>query len=77
MKWIRLPHGDKAHAVVAGETLCGLGLVNAVIVPAPGFEDRCGNCDNEWRRRGRAARPHQKPRQDPKMSYQPRFKLED
>jgi hypothetical protein len=56
-----------------GKTLCGLPLEDAVIAKAPGFDDRCGNCDREWRDRGR----RQRKTRPKSIDYQPRFKFED
>jgi hypothetical protein len=77
MKWIHTAiDGQKCHAVLTrhgGKTLCGLPLDGATIAPAPGFENRCGNCDNEWRDRGRRQRKARPQNND----YRPRFTFKD
>lgn len=77
MRWIQI--GEKAHAVTrknGGRTLCRLELsrVDAIVVSPP-FEERCGSCDNEWRRRGRLTkkRTHAHVADD----YRPRFTFAD
>ena len=41
--------------------------------------ERCGNCDKEWRRRGRAtrAREPKKPKKERAADYRPRMKFRD
>jgi hypothetical protein len=59
MRWVKI--GECVHAVVRAhrrQTLCRLDLERTKsIAVAPGFDNRCGNCDIEWRRRGRATKP--------------------
>ena len=80
MKWIHTAiDGQKCHAVLTrhgGKTLCGLPLDGATIAPAPGFENRCGNCDAEWRERGRHQRKKTRP-VSRKEEYRPRFTFKD
>ena len=78
MRWIQI--GERAHAVVRnnrGSTLCGLelGRTDAIIVSPP-FEDRCGSCDNVWRRRGRATKKRVNALHTHDV-YRPRFTFED
>jgi hypothetical protein len=79
MKWIRTTHGSHAHAILrAGDetTICGIHLVehaNAIITLGPGELDRCANCDNEWRRLGRAG----KPKKRKTAAYVERFTFRD
>jgi hypothetical protein len=78
MKWIRTHNGDKAHAVAHRDhdkTLCGIRLEHAGAIVDPDTIDRCGNCDFEWRKRGKASRP--KGRKNPKNIYRPRFVYRD
>lgn len=58
MKWMVTRTGEKAHAIVDGGPLCGVsGAIGTI--EAPDHSERCGNCDKEWRRRGREKkRPH-------------------
>jgi hypothetical protein len=77
MKWIRTPLGDQAHAVARdhdGRTICGLFITEATIAAAPGFENRCLNCDREWRRVGRT---HRKQKPDPRVEFKPKHKFTD
>jgi hypothetical protein len=78
MKWVRTTNGDKAHAVLHehdGDTICGISLKHAATIVIPGPDDRCKNCDNEWRRHGRLARPKKKNKH--RVEYVPRFKFQD
>lgn len=79
MRWILI--GERAHAVLRknnGKTLCGLELARAerIVAGAPFEPDRCGNCDNEWRRRGRLHKPHVNKKRDLTV-YRPRHKFEE
>lgn len=78
MRWIRI--GERAHAVLRknkGKTLCGLSLEKTgSITASPGFDDRCHECDNVWRRRGRAMKPKQRLERDV-TSYAPRYNFND
>jgi hypothetical protein len=79
MKWIRTHHGDKAHAVSSHDsatTMCGIPIRYAAAIVAPGFDDRCGNCDKEWRRKAKAERPKRQKRRS-KDTYLPRFTFRD
>lgn len=80
MRWIQI--GDRAHAVTRknkGLTLCGLEVVRAKsILVSPPFEDRCGNCDKEWRKLGRATKAKKKPTPvAPRTTYKPRHSFND
>jgi hypothetical protein len=78
MRWIRTPAGDQAHAVpraFTNRTLCGLFIEGAAIAAAPGFENRCLNCDREWRRMGRTGSSRPKP--NPRVEYKPKHKFTD
>jgi hypothetical protein len=79
MKWVRTAiDGQKCHPVLThhkGKTLCGLSLTGAAIVGPPGFTDRCGSCDAEWRERGRRQRKN-KPVSN-RAEYRPRFTFKD
>lgn len=80
MRWVRLPSGDKVHAFVDGETICGVPSTAETMtdVTDPTWQDRCQNCDNQWRRRGRDAKPTRVPiKGNPKVRYAPRFKFKD
>lgn len=78
MRWIQI--GERAHAVTRknkGATMCGLELTRTdAIIVSPPFEDRCGNCDNVWRRRGRATQKRSV-KSHSHDSYRPRFTFED
>jgi len=91
VRWVTFPKGDRAHAVMEtqpGRTICGLLMSGdpvefpsrrrgvAAEVAAPSHDERCENCDKEWRRRGRERRP--KKRAAPRgETYRPRFRFED
>lgn len=78
MKWVKLPQGDRLHAVLEANltrTLCGMSVVGELLNEAP-HEHRCSNCDKRWRHAGRETRP--KPKQKyvkPGTVYRPRFKF--
>lgn len=59
MRWIRTHAGSKCHAVLraATTTLCGIHFDHVGGIVTPGADDRCNNCDAEWRKRGRASGP--------------------
>lgn len=75
MQWAKLPDGTRAHAIVDGRPLCSCPAVHGytLIEGDVPHEDRCGNCDKEWRRRGRATRKRRAPRKPSLASYKPRF----
>jgi len=78
MKWIRTINGDKAHAIFKRgdeKTVCGIRLRHATEIVSPSDENRCGNCDHEWRQQGRKNKPA-----IPKKSsslYEPQFIFRD
>lgn len=76
-RWLRTASGDKWHLIVEGKPLCGVPVSTIVVDSgdAP-HEKRCGNCDREWRRRGRATKPRRMVKRD-RSVYRPRFKFED
>ncbi len=78
MQWIQTHNGEKAHAVCrkAKTTICGIDLsehADAIVVP--GVEDRCDNCDREWRMLGKKTRPKQQQRKQP--AYVNKFSFRD
>jgi hypothetical protein len=78
VKWIRTRNGDKAHAVSthhAQTTLCGIQFKHIAAIVLPGPDDRCGNCDAQWRQRAKKERPKRKKRT--KDVYAPRFTFKD
>jgi hypothetical protein len=81
MKWIRTTNGDKVHAVMHrhdNKTVCGIALEHAGSIVIAGWDDRCQNCDHEWRRRGKANRPKGRDQPvDPRNVYRPRFTFRD
>jgi hypothetical protein len=81
MKWIRTRNGEKAHAVSrkASTTLCGIALSeHAAAIVTPGIEDRCDNCDREWRERGKKTQPKKRQKTTERRSvYLNRFTYRD
>lgn len=76
MNWGRSRYGGKFHAMIGHETLCGVS-VHVVTTAAPEFENRCGNCDKEWRERGRKLAPPAPPAPPPgPADYVPRHRFE-
>jgi hypothetical protein len=80
MRWIQI--GDHAHAVMRnnkGLTLCRLEIARAKsIVVSPPFEERCGNCDKEWRKRGRmTAKPKMPKTAEQRAVYEPQHTFDD
>jgi hypothetical protein len=82
VRWVRLTYGERAHAVLHASpdrTICGMQADGAREVHNPLHEDRCENCDKEWRRRGREARTARAPKRKYKQgtTYVPRHKWKD
>jgi hypothetical protein len=76
MKWIRTTDGDKAHAIFKrhdDKTVCGIRLRHAATIVSPAEDNRCENCDHEWRRQARKNKPKAKPSND----YTSRFTFRD
>lgn len=75
MKWLMSPSGDRVHAVVNGESICGVPVVDG---KESATAERCGNCDKEWRRRGRETKRKRKPWSENRAPvYRPRNKFKD
>lgn len=79
MRWVKI--GERVHAVVRahrGQTLCGLELERTKsIAIAPGFDNRCGDCDKRWRKIGRATKPAPVKKIDARTVYRPQFTFAD
>jgi hypothetical protein len=79
MKWVRLPGRRCAHAVSERNetaTLCGLPTDGGAFLASIDEEDRCGNCDERWRREGRKSMPRPASAR-PATDYEPRNTFED
>lgn len=79
MRWLMTPNGERAHAFIGGVTpgltMCGMRIVDETRL-APEDTERCGNCDKEWRRRGRETkRTVKKPART--AEYRPRHTFAD
>jgi hypothetical protein len=85
VRWVKI--GERVHAVAHRSrdalpidrhtTLCGLELERAKsIAVAPGFDNRCGNCDKRWREIGRATKPPVK-KVDARTVYRPQYTFAD
>ena len=86
MKWVKI--GECVHAVARrskdalpidrATTLCGLALerTNSIAL-APGFDNRCGNCDKRWREIGRATKPAPVKKVDARTVYRPQYTFAD
>lgn len=76
MRWVRTENGERAHAVFHEHdktTVCGIALSAVAAIVTPGPDDRCGNCDKEWRRAARQLREPVK-RERRRDIYRPRNK---
>lgn len=81
MKWGRLRTGERLHAIVEGEVLCGCPGEVVEVVDEHHRErlletfPACGNCLAEWQRRGRESKPKTKQKWlNPRTTYRPRNK---
>jgi hypothetical protein len=68
VKWGRLRTGERLHAIVDDKPLCGCpGEVIELAADEPHHTrlqetfPECGNCEKEWRRRGRENKPKTPP----------------
>lgn len=68
----RATHGRKLHIMIGARSMCGVKAVETTAQPLD-FEDRCGNCDNDWRELGRLTKPAPAPPTDSRTIYKPRF----
>ena len=57
MEWGKFQHGDKWHALVDGKPLCRCPGQVVETKNDPTHEERCENCDKQWRRIGRENKP--------------------
>jgi len=84
MRWIRTAAGDKAHIVFNrhDRTACGIRIVHAAAIVRPSADDRCANCDHEWREHGAKKRRELEDRERQIRAaeadvYEPRFSFKD
>ena len=57
MNWGKFKTGDRWHALVDGKPLCRCPGVVVEMKNDPTHEERCENCDKNWRKIGRASKP--------------------
>lgn len=82
MQWAKIGSGEKVHAIVGGKPICYCPAKNLEYVDTHNVEDRCQNCDEQWRARGRETKKKGKrggvaKGVNPKTLYRPRHKFED
>jgi hypothetical protein len=57
MDWGKFQYGDRWHALVDGKPLCRCPGAVVEVKNDPTHEERCENCDKQWRRIGREGKP--------------------
>ena len=66
MDWGKFKTGDRWHAIVDGKPLCRCPGQVVEMENDPTHEERCENCDKQWRRIGRENKPKVKRKGNPK-----------